>query len=331
MRCCGNRVRALAAGALCFIATFAHAQQDPAAGSTQAFPVKPITLLIPFPPGTGNDVVGRIIGNKLPEFLGQRVVADNRAGASGNIAVEAARRSAPDGYTLVVASTSFALNLYTMKVDHTLADFTPVALIGKLPYTLMVSKSVPAKNIKELVEVLKSKPGQMNAGQGGATGTTYFLTETFAKVAGFSVQSVPYKGTTAGMMDLLADRTHIMFAPMVTSLPHYRAGKVQVHGVTGAKRSALMPDVPTFIELGYPMLDIPTWFAFLGPAGIPRNTVKILSDGVAKTLASKEVIDQLANQGVEPAYGAPAELEAFLKADTAMWARLVKEAGIKPQ
>lgn len=312
---------AVAAAIVC-CSPFVRAQQD--------FPTKPITLLIPFPPGTGNDIVGRLVGNKLPEFLGQRVVADNRSGASGNIAIEAARRAASDGYTLVVASTSFAINLHTTKGSHTLADFTPVAMIGKLPYTLMVSKSLPARNIKELVELLKAKPGQFNAGQGGPTGTTYFLTETLKKTAGVDVLAVPYKGTTAGMMDLLADRMHLMFAPMVTSLPHYQAGKVQVHGVTGSKRSALMSDVPTFIELGYPMLDIPTWFAFLGPAGIPRNTVKILSDGVAKALASKDVADALASQGVEPGYASPAELDAFLKADTAMWARLVKEAGIKP-
>lgn len=308
----------------------AHAQ-DPSTSSGQAFPAKPITMLIPFPPGTGNDVVGRIVGNKLADLLGQRVVADNRAGASGNIAIEAARRAAPDGYTVVVASTSFSLNLHTLKIDYTLADFTPLALIGKLPYTLMVAKSLPAKNMKELVEVLKAKPGQFNAGQGGPTGTTFFLTETFKKTAGIDVQGIAYKGTTAGMVDLLAERTHIMFAPMVTSLPHYRAGKVQAHGVTGAKRSALMPEVPTFTEQGYPMLDIATWFGLLGPANLPRNTVKVLSDGVAKALAAKDVIDALAAQGVEPGYGSPAQFDAFLKADTAMWAKLTKEAGIKPQ
>lgn len=323
MRCFCKVARSLAAAALCSIGMVAQAQQD--------FPNKPITLLIPFPPGTGNDIVGRLVGNKMSEQFGQRVVADNRAGASGNIAIDAARRAAPDGYTLVVASSSSVINLFTMKVNHTLADFTPVAMIGRLPYTLMVGKAVPATDIKALVDLLKAKPGQLNAGQGGPTGTTFFLLETLKKTAGVEVQAVPYKGTTSGMMDLLADRMQMMFAPMVTSLPHYRAGKVQVHGVTGAKRSPLMPDVPTFTEVGYPMLDIPTWFAFLGPAGIPRNTVKILSDGVARALQSRDVIDALANQGVEPSYGSPAELDAFLKADAAMWARLVKEAGIKPQ
>jgi tripartite-type tricarboxylate transporter receptor subunit TctC len=309
--------------ALLCVAAVAHAQQD--------YPTKPVTLLIPFPPGTGNDVVGRVIGTKLSEYLSQRFVPDNRSGASGMIAIEAVRRAPPDGYTLVVASTSFTTSLYTTKVSFGISDFTPVALIGKLPYTLMVAKSLPGRNLKELVELLKAKPGQFNAGSGGATGTSFFLTEELKKAAGVNVQLVPYKGTVDGVADLIAERTHMMFAPMVTSLPQYRAGKIQVAGVTGSKRSALMPEVATFTEQGYPMLDIPTWFGVLGPAKLPQNVVKVVSDGIAKALASKDVIDALSNQGVEPGYGSPAEFEAFLKADNAMWSRLVKESGIKPQ
>ena len=302
-----------------------------AGAQAQDFPGKPVTILIPFPPGTGNDLVGRIVGNKLSEIIGQRVVAENRAGASGNIAVDATRRSSPDGYTMVVASTSFSLNLYTTKSNFTLNDFTPVALIGKLPYTLMVGKGVPAKNMKELADLLKSKPGQLTAGQGGPTGSTFFLLESFKRAAGFDVPVAVYKGTIDGVQDLLADRTQMMFAPMVTSLPQYRENRIQLHGVTGSKRSVLMPNVPTFTEQGLPTLDIPTWFGFLGPAGIPRGPVKLLSDGVAKALTSKDVIDALMNQGVEPGFAAQADFDAFLKADTAMWARLVKESGVKPQ
>jgi tripartite-type tricarboxylate transporter receptor subunit TctC len=315
--------RVFAAIALTCICGFVHAQQD--------YPTKPVTLLIPFPPGTGNDVVGRTLGTKLSEYLSQRFVPDNRSGASGMIAIDAVRRAPPDGYTLVVASTSFTSSLHTTKVNFGIGDFTPVALIGKLPYTLMVAKSLPGKNMKELVELLKQKPGQLNAGSGGATGTSFFLTEQLKKAAHVEVQLVPYKGTVDGVADLLAERTQLMFAPMVTSLPQYRAGKIQLAGVTGSKRSALMPEVATFTEQGYPMLDIPTWFGLLGPAGLPRNVVKVVSDAVAKALASKDVIDALGNQGVEPGYGSPAEFEAFLKADNAMWARLVKESGIKPQ
>ncbi|MFH1605060.1 MAG: tripartite tricarboxylate transporter substrate binding protein [Pseudomonadota bacterium] len=315
--------RILAAGALICIVGPAIAQQD--------YPIKPINFLIPFPPGTGNDVVGRIVANKLSEYIGQRVIADNRAGASGNIAVGLAHRAAPDGYTLVMASTSASINQYTMKENYPLADFTPVARIGFLPYTLVVTKSMPAKNIKELAALMKSGQDRYNAASGGPTGTSFFLVESFKKAAGFDIQMVAYKGTTAAVVDLLADRTHILFAPMVTSLPHYRAGKIQVLGVTGSKRSPLMPDVPTFIESGYPTLDIPTWFALLGPAGVPGDVVKRLSASVAKVMASKDVIDSLTKVGVDPSFGTPAELDAFLKADTAMWAKMVKEAGIKPQ
>jgi tripartite-type tricarboxylate transporter receptor subunit TctC len=142
---------------------------------------------------------------------------------------------------------------------------------------------------------------------------------------------VPYKGTVDGVADLLAERTHLMFAPMVTSLPHYRAGKVQVIGVTGSKRSGLMPAVPTFTESGYPKLDIPTWFALMGPAGLPGAAVGVISDAAAKALASKDVVDALANQAVEATYAGPAELDTFLKTENAMWRGLVNELGIKPQ
>lgn len=301
------------------------------AATAQDYPARPITVLIPFPPGTGNDVVGRVVGAKVGEILNQRVVPDNRAGASGHIAIEATKRAPPDGYTVVVASSSFAINLHTMKTSVTLADFTPVSLLGKLPYTLMVIRSLPAKNIKELAALVKSRPGQFNSGSGGATGTTFFLMEAFNKATGGDVQQIAYKGTTAGVADLLAERTQMMFAPMVTSLPQYRAGKIQLHGVTGSKRNALVPEVPTFIESGYPMLDVPTWFAFLGPAGIPAGPVRILNEAAGKALAAKDVIDALSNQGVEPFHGTPAETDAFLKTENAMWARMVKEAGIKPQ
>ena len=297
----------------------------------QAYPAKPITFLIPFSPGTGNDLVGRIVGNKLSESIGQRVVADNRAGASGNIAIEAVRRAPPDGYTLVVASVSFSINPYTMGASYKLSDFTPVAKLGTLPYTLMVSKSVAAKDLKELVTLVKAKPDQFTAGSGGPTGSTYFLTESFKKAIGVNLVSVAYKGTTDGVLDLLAGRTQLMFSPLATSVAQHRADKVRVLGITGAKRSSLMPSVPTFTEQGYPSVDMSTWFALLGPAGMPPPAVKVLSDATAKALASKDVGDALMNQGIEPSYAGPQELEAFLKADLAMWGKLVKELGVKPQ
>lgn len=313
-------VRTLLAAALLVAAAPVAAQQD--------YPSKPVTLLIPFPPGTGNDVVGRIVGNKLGEVIGQRVVPDNRPGASGNIAIDMARRAQPDGYTVVVASTSFSINQHTMKGAARPSDFTAVALIGTLPYTLMASKTVPASSIGELVALLKAHPGRYNGGTGGPTGTSFFLLETFKKAAGVDVQMVAYKGTTAGVVDLVGGRTHLMFAPMVTSLPHLRAGKLQVLAITSPKRSPLMPEVPTFAEAGYP-IDVSTWFAVIGPAALPQSVVRTLSEGVRETLASKETVDALAKQGVEPSFASPADTAAFLEADAAAWGKMVREAGIE--
>jgi len=314
--------RTLLACATLLAAATTYAQQD--------YPTKPIVMLIPFAAGGGNDVVGRIVGAKAAEHLGQRIVPENRTGASGNIAIEATKRAAPDGYTVVVASTSMSVNMYTAKVNYTLADFTPVAQLGRLPFTLMVAPSVPARNMKELVALAKAKPGQFNSAT-GTTGMGFFLTEVLKRSAGLDIQAVPYKGAAAGVTDVLADRTQLLFGPISTTMPHARAGKATVVGVTGTKRSELMPEVPTFIEQGHPRLDIPSWFGLIGPASIPAPRVKILADAMAKALAAKDVIDALGAQGVEPAFGTAAELDKFMKADAAMWSKLVQELGIKPQ
>jgi tripartite-type tricarboxylate transporter receptor subunit TctC len=320
----------LRAGALRSVRTLFLMCVSISALAQEPYPTKPVTFLIPFPPGGGNDIVGRIVANKISQDLHQRIVPDNRSGASGNIAIEAVRRAPPDGYMLVVASTSFSINMYMTKVSYTPADFTPVAMIGNVPFALVVAKSLPAKNIRALVDLLKAKPGQFNIAA-GSTGIDFFLPEAFKKTAAVDIRLITYKGTGDGMIDLLGERTQMMFAPMSQTLAYYRSGKVQMHGVTGSKRSPLVPEVPTFIEAGYPKLDIPVWFALLGPAGIPPQAVKVMSNAVAKALASKDVTDALVNQGVEPSYGSPASLEAFLKSDVLMWGALVKELGVKPQ
>jgi tripartite-type tricarboxylate transporter receptor subunit TctC len=299
------------------------------AKAEQSYPSKPITMLIPFPPGTGNDVVGRIVGKKVSEYLGQPVIADNRAGAFGNIAVDITRRATPDGYTVIVASSSFSINRWTMlSATYSVGDFTPIALIGKQPYSLMVTKSTPAKDIRELVDLIKKKPGEYNGAQGSGTG--YFLLSVLKKTAGIDLESVAYKGTTEAVMDLVAGRVQLLFAPITTSLPYYGTGEVRIFGVSGSERSRLMPDVPTFTESGFAALDIPTWFAMLGPKGIASGDVKVLSGAVAKALTLTEVTDPLAKNGIAADYGSPADLEAFLNDDMARWSDIVKASGFKP-
>jgi tripartite-type tricarboxylate transporter receptor subunit TctC len=296
------------------------------------YPAKPITMLIPYPPGSGSDVVGRIVANKMSQVLGQQLIADNRSGASGNIAMDIVRRAAPDGYTVILASVSFSINPATMPgVHYTASDFTPIAMVGRLPFTLMAAKSVAAKDIDGLAALAKSQPGQLNGGQGGTTGTTYFLLEAFKKAASIDVASIPYKGTSETVLDLLAGRLQLMFAPITTALPHYRTGEIKVLGVTGKERTALMPDVPTFIEAGFPTLDISTWFALVGPRGIPAPAVKALSDAAARAVDSADVKEALAKNGVMPSYAPPDQLASFMAADLMRWQELVKASGFKPQ
>ncbi len=295
----------------------------------QNFPARPITLLIPFPPGTGNDVVGRVIGQKMSESMGQPVLADNRIGATGSIAVEAVKNAAPDGYTLLVASSSFAINLYATRVTYELASFTPAAMVGRAPFTLNVPQGLPTRSLREFVAYAKARPGQLSAASGGNTTTGFFLAELLKKAAGLDIVLVAYKGSTLAVSDLMAGRIHLMFAPMVTSIPPYKTGKIQVLGVTGSRRNSIIPDVPTFIEMGFPMLDIPSWYAFLAPAGTPRPVIGKLNAEINKALANREVNDQFTNVGIEPSINSPEESDAFLKADALMWSRVVKASGIK--
>jgi tripartite-type tricarboxylate transporter receptor subunit TctC len=300
------------------------------ARAQRSYPVQLINMLIPFPPGTGNDVVGRVVGKKVADDLGQPVVVDNRSGAFGNIAMEATKRAEPNGYTVAVASTSFSVNRWTMlSSTYSLADFTPIAMLATQPYSLMVSKSVPSKDVRDLVDLLKQEPGKFNAGQGSGTG--FFLLSVLKKEMGVSVEAIAYKGTTEAAFDLLAGRTQLLFAPITTVYPHYASGQARVLAVSGSERAPLMPDVPTFTESGYPALDISTWFAMLGPKGIAAGDVEVLSGAVAKAIAMPDVIALLAKNGISPDYRPPAELASFLKADLERWEGIVKASGYVPQ
>jgi tripartite-type tricarboxylate transporter receptor subunit TctC len=303
---------------------------DGSARAQRSYPLQRINMIIPFPPGTGNDVVGRVVGQRVSDYLGQPVVVDNRSGAFGNIAMETTRRAEPDGYTVAVASTSFSVNRWTMlSATYSLDDFTSIAMLAEQPYSLMVSKSVPSKNVHDLLDLLKKDPAKFNGGQGSGTG--YFLLSLLNKELGASVATIAYKGTTEAVTDLLAGRIDVLFAPITTSLPHYVSGGAKVIGVSGSRRAALMPDVPTFTETGYPALDISTWFALLGPKGMASGDVQVLSGAVAKAVGMPDAIAVLARNGITPDYRAPSELANFLKEDLERWRDIVKASGFVPQ
>lgn len=294
----------------------------------QSYPNKRITFIAPFL--GGSDVIARIIGEKLTGSLGQPVVVENLLGAGGNIGAEAAAKAAPDGYTIFIASTSHAINVNVTKVSYDLIkDFAPVALVGRLPYVLVVSVAVPAKSIKELVALAKSRPGELNYASAGIGSTPHLLGEMLKMAGNIDIVHVPYKSTSLSLSDLLGGRVQIVFTPLVTALPHVKAGKLAALGVAGIKRNSALPDVPTMAEAGYPTLDVHSFYAILAPAGTPKGIITRLNTEIVKIVGMPGVKELFANQGVEPSSSTPEELGEFLKADIARWGKVVKDSGVR--
>lgn len=302
------------------------------AAFAQSYPARPITFLVPYPPGAGNDVIARILAQKMSERLGQSVVVENRVGATGGIATEMAAKSAPDGHTIIIASTSIAINSFVTKVSYDLVrDFAPVAIVGTLPYLLLVPPSVPARSISELVALTKAKPGEFNYASGGVGSVPHLLGEMLKKAGGVDIAPIHYKGTPEALSDVLGGRVQIWFTTMATALPQARAGKLKALGVGGAKRAPVLPSVPTMAEAGFPALDVEVWFAVLAPVKTPRSIVGKLNSEMTKILAMPDVRERLQGAGVEPGHGGgqPEEIRAFIKNDTERWAKVIKESGIR--
>ena len=296
----------------------------------QTYPTKPISFIVPFPAGTGNDVIARIIGDKLTKSLGKPVVIDNKAGAAGAIGGEAAAKAPPDGHSIIIASTTLSINMSVSKVNYDLVkDFSPVILLGTMPYSLLVPTSLPVKSIKELVELLQSKPGQFNLGSNGVGGAPHLLAEMLKMVSKVDIVHVPYKGTNEVVADLLAGRVHLLFAPLVTGKPFVQDGRLRALGVCGNKRSPALPAVPTMAEAGYPALDIPNWYAILAPAATPKAIVSTLNAEVAKIMGMADVKERLTFQGVEPRSSTPEEAAAYIRQDVTTWAKVIKDSGVQ--
>ena len=302
----------------------------PTSAPAQTYPTKPINFIVPFPAGTGNDVIARTIGDKLAKSLGKPVVVDNKAGATGAIAGEAAAKSLPDGYTIFIPSTTLSINMSVSKVNYDLVkDFTPVALVGVMPNSLLVPSSLPVKSIKELIELAKSKPGQLNFGSNGFGGAPHLLAEML-KIAGqIDIVHVAYKGTNEVVADLLAGRVQLMFAPLTTGIPLIKDGRLRILGVCSDKRSPALPDVPTMGEVGYPALAIPNWYSVMAPAGTPKAIIANLNAEITKIMAMGDVKERLANLGVESRSSTPEEAAAYIKQDVAKWAKVIKDAGVQ--
>jgi tripartite-type tricarboxylate transporter receptor subunit TctC len=302
----------------------------PYGASAQTYPTKPINFIVPFPAGTGNDVIARTVGDKLSKSLGKPVVIENKAGATGGIGGEAAAKAPPDGHTIIIASSTLSINMSVSKVNYDLVkDFAPVILLGTMPYTLLVPVSLPVKSVKELVELAKSKPGQLNFGSNGVGGAPHLLAEMLKMAGQIDIAHVAYKGTNEVVADLLAGRVQLLFAPLVTGRPLVQDGKLRALGVCENKRSPVLPDVPTMAEAGFPALDIPNWYAILAPAGTPKAIVAKLNTEVATIMGMADVKQRLNNLGIESRSSTPEEAAAFIKKDVATWAKVIKDSGVQ--
>jgi tripartite-type tricarboxylate transporter receptor subunit TctC len=304
------------------------------ANARESFPARPIRLIVAYPPGGGSDIIARVLGQKLHESLGQPVVIDNRGGASGTIGTAAAAKSAPDGYTLLLVPTSHVTNpsIYAKLPYNTENDFAPITMVASAAILMAVHPSVPADTVRGLIEVAKARPQTIaNYGSAG-TGTLFHLTgELFKQLAGLQLQHVPYRGGAATVAALLTGEIPLAFETMLALQPHVRAGTLRALAVTSLRRSAMMPDIPTTAEAGFPALVAENSYALFAPAGTPIPIITRLHDATAAVLALPEVHDRLREQGAEVVTSSPADLAAHVAAEIPKWATLAHQVGVKPQ
>jgi len=296
-----------------------------------AWPSKPVRLLLPFPPGGPTDILGRIVSDRLSAALGQPVVVENRGGAGGNVGAEAAAKSAPDGYTILLVSNPIAISpsLYTRLNYDPQKDFAPVGLLATVPNVMVTHPSVPAHTLQEFIALAKSKPGGMNFGSGGAGTSNHAAGELFNIVAGVKLVHVPYKGVNLAMNDVLAGQIHLVVIGVPAAGPHIKAGRLRALAVIAPQRLPALPDVPTVAEAGLPNFEVTTWYGVLAPAGTPKGIVGRLNAELVRIMHSPELKDRLAAMATEPATGTPEEFADFIKRETAKWAEVVRQAGLK--
>lgn len=297
--------------------------------SAQSYPARPISIILPFPPGSGNDTVARIIGPKITEELRQPVIVDNRPGAGGVVAADAASRAAPDGYTLFLPSSSVAINMHSARAKYDLIrDFAAISVVGTLPFVLVVHASLPVGTIKELIALAKRRPKELNYASSGMGGTGHLLGELLRTSTGIEITHVPYKGSGAASTELISGQVHMLFTNLSSMAPHVKSGRLKALGVSGSQRSSVLPSAPTMAEAGYPQLDIGTWFALVAPAATPGAIVARLNLSMVKILGMSDVREQLIRQGVQPSPTTVEEAASFLKKDVAGWGKIIKDAGI---
>lgn len=323
---------ALAAGAA-VLALGTHADHAPAQPvDVSKYPSRPIRLIIPFPPGGSNDILGRFIAQKMTERLGKTTIADNRPGADGIIGTELASRSPADGHTLLIVSTSYTMNPAVHKLPYDpLKSLVPIAQIASGGNVIATHPNFPARTAKDLVALAKAKPGQIRYASSGIGGFNHFGGEQFNMLAGVRLVHIPYKGGGPSMLDVMTGQVEVVFGTLIQAIPHIRSGKLKALGVGSAKRSPLLPDVPTVSESGVPGYDGSVWWGVLGPAGIPGAIVTLLNTEIGTIVSEPEMAKRLVAEAAEPVVSTPEAFGKLIVNDIAKYLRIAKQAGIRAE
>jgi len=301
------------------------------AQTSDAWPSRPLRFILPFPPGGGTDILGRLIAERMTASLGQPVVTENRGGAGGNVGAEAAARSAPDGYTIVLVAPSLAIStsLYSKLSYDPVKDFAPISLVAKVPNVMVTHPSVPAGTLAEFIRLAKTKPGEMNFGSGGSGTSNHLAGELFNIVAGVKLVHVPYKGVNLAMNDVLSGQIHLVVIGVPAAAPHIKAGKLRALALVAPQRAAALPEVPTVAEAGLPNFEVTTWYGILAPAGTPKAIVTRLNAELVKAMHAPDLKERLAAMATDPATSTPEEFADYIKREIAKWGEVVRQAGLK--
>ena len=304
------------------------------AGSASAqYPNRPLKMIVPFPPAGATDIVGRIVAAKLQERLGQPVVVENRPGAGGSLGSDVAAKSAPDGYTILMATSStHSIGPVLQKLPYDpIKDFAPITHVANVPNVLVVSPKLPVRNLSDLVALAKSQPGKLNYASAGTGSITQLNIEKLKLIAKLDIVHVPYKGTQLSLPDLANGNVAMLFDSLASALPNIRSGNVRPIVLNAPKRSSLLPEVPTLAEAGMPEFDLYTWFGMFAPAGTPAEAVARIQREVVAGLKSPDVLERFAAVGAEPVGSTPAEFVERIRSDAASWAEVIRTANIKAQ
>ena len=301
------------------------------AQSADAYPSKPVRVIVGLAPGGGTDIIARLLAQKMSDNLKRSFIVENRTGAGGTVAYALVAKSAPDGYTLLAVASGYAISpaVYPKLGYDPIRDFTPISVVVQAPIVLMVHPALPTRSVRDLLALARSPRAHLDAASAGHGTSNHLALELFNSLAGVKIAHVPYKGTGQALVDLMAGQVQVMFGNILSSLQYVRIGKIRALAVTSAKRSNVMPELPTVMESGVPGYETTTWHGWLAPAGLPQDLVAKLNTELARAVRSRDVMDKLSDDGGEPVAGTPDQFRNHIAAEIARWRKVVRDAGIR--